>query len=423
VTAGSGWRRAALLACALAAAAACGKRGDPLPPLRPIPARIADLAARRTADRVELAFTVPAANQDGTTPPAADRIDLFATTLPAGAPAPTAAQLMASADNLIGRLTIRDAEAAPGSAVVPGTGAPSPASPTPGPIGTSGAGPRLVQPGEMARFVETGVETTLSVPAESAAVPPDAAAAAAASAALDQAAAEAAAEAPTEGSAAVRYYVAVAVAGTGDGRPGPPSDLLRVPLEPVPAPPADLTVTHDASDIVVSWTPAAADHRFRVLRGASVEAALEPVTPEPIAESTHRLPVEFDRQVCFSVIAVAGAPPVTSEGDASAVRCVTPLDTFPPPAPEGLQAVAGADAITLVWTAVDAPDLAGYIVLRGGPTGGNLEPLFRTPIAATTYRDATAERGLTYTYAVYAVDRAPTPNVSQLSARQSATIR
>jgi hypothetical protein len=133
--------------------------------------------------------------------------------------------------------------------------------------------------------------------------------------------------------------------------------------------------------------------------------------------------VEFGREVCFSIVPVAGSPPVIAEGAASPARCVTPVDTFPPPAPEGLQAVAGADAITLIWTAVDASDLAGYVVLRSEAGADNLLPLFRDPIAASTYRDTTAERGVTYTYAVYAVDRADPPNVSQLSARQSATVR
>ena len=55
---------AALVLTALAATA-CGKRGDPQPPLRPIPGRVADLSAHRVDDRVELRFTVPAANLDG----------------------------------------------------------------------------------------------------------------------------------------------------------------------------------------------------------------------------------------------------------------------------------------------------------------------------------------------------------------------
>jgi hypothetical protein len=52
----------------VASVGACGKKGNPLPPLRPVPARIADLTAVRTRGQVELQFTVPAVNLDGTTP-------------------------------------------------------------------------------------------------------------------------------------------------------------------------------------------------------------------------------------------------------------------------------------------------------------------------------------------------------------------
>ena len=76
------------LSLAVATAAHCGKRGDPLPPLRPVPARITDLHAERTAGHVELRWTIPAENQDGTSPPAVDRVDLFALTASAEAPAP-----------------------------------------------------------------------------------------------------------------------------------------------------------------------------------------------------------------------------------------------------------------------------------------------------------------------------------------------
>ena len=58
-------------------------------------------------------------------------------------------------------------------------------------------------------------------------------------------------------------------------------------------------------------------------------------------------------------------------------------------------------------------------MLRGDGATANLQPLMRTPIQETTYRDTTVAAGQTYTYAVYAVDTAPTPNVSPLSDRQT----
>ena len=68
---------AGLLAVGLAQAA-CGQRGNPLPPLRLVPAPVTDLTAHRVDDRVELAWTVPAANSDGSTPAAVTRIEIYA---------------------------------------------------------------------------------------------------------------------------------------------------------------------------------------------------------------------------------------------------------------------------------------------------------------------------------------------------------
>jgi hypothetical protein len=371
--------RAAVVVCALAALVACGKRGDPLPPLRPIPARIADLAVRRAAGRVELSFTVPAANADGTTPPSVDRVDVFAASLPADAPAPTAAQLTGAAENIVARIVVRATEGPPAANAAPA----APAAAT-GPT-------TLARPGAIARVVE--------------AVPPG-----------------------TDATAEVRYYTAVPIAGTGSGRPGPASAVLPVPIGPLPDPPVGVSLTHDEHEIILSWQPAADGQRFRVFRsGAAFDAGTaELLTPEPTSETSHRLPVEFGREVCFSVVPLTGTPPVSVEGTPSPVQCVTPTDTYPPAVPAGLQAVAESAAVTLVWTAVADDDLTGYVVLRGVPgrPGDNdLQPLFEQPITATTYRDTTVQPGATYIYAVYAVDRAPAPNRSERSAPEVVTVR
>jgi hypothetical protein len=90
------------LCCAglVLAAAACGKRGPPLPPLRPVPAAVADLALTRRGADVQITFTPPAANEDGTTPLRLDRVEIYAVTLGADEPAPPAAELRAEANRV-----------------------------------------------------------------------------------------------------------------------------------------------------------------------------------------------------------------------------------------------------------------------------------------------------------------------------------
>ena len=91
--------------------------------------------------------------------------------------------------------------------------------------------------------------------------------------------------------------------------------------------------------------------------------------------------------------------------------------------PPSLAAVAGEGAISLIWKGVDAPDLAGYLVLRGEAPGGELTPLFDAPLRESTYRDTTAKPGVRYVYAVVAVDRATPPNRSALSNKVEETAR
>ena len=62
--------------------AACGKKGPPLPPLVKLPVAPADLTAERHGGTVDLQFTVPGANTDGTRPANVDRVDVYAGTAP-----------------------------------------------------------------------------------------------------------------------------------------------------------------------------------------------------------------------------------------------------------------------------------------------------------------------------------------------------
>jgi len=114
---------------------------------------------------------------------------------------------------------------------------------------------------------------------------------------------------------------------------------------------------------------------------------------------------------------------VTIESDPSDPMCVTPKDTFPPAAPKGLAAVAGAGIMNLIWDANTDSDLGGYIVLRGEAPGDTLQPLTPQPIRETRYVDRTVQPGVTYVYAVMAVDKATPPNQSALSNKVQETAR
>jgi hypothetical protein len=186
-----------------------------------------------------------------------------------------------------------------------------------------------------------------------------------------------------------------------------------------------LVLSHDETEVRATWHSGGEGHRFRVARVASTgaEPSGPPLTISPLTTPDFAMPVEFGRDICLTVQSVQVSGVVSVEGDWSRAVCITPADRYPPSAPSGLQVVQEGAAVTLIWTSVEAADLAGYIVLRGTGAGDDLQPLMRVPIRETTFRDANVQAGVVYVYAVYAVDNAPTPNVSQLSGRQTLTIR
>ena len=63
---------------ATVALGACGRKGPPLPPLVLVPVAPADIAAERRGDDVDVRFTVPATNTDGSRPANIERVDVFA---------------------------------------------------------------------------------------------------------------------------------------------------------------------------------------------------------------------------------------------------------------------------------------------------------------------------------------------------------
>jgi fibronectin type 3 domain-containing protein len=142
-----------------------------------------------------------------------------------------------------------------------------------------------------------------------------------------------------------------------------------------------------------------------------------------VAAGEFTLPVEFGREFCVGVQAVQVSGPVSVEGMMSDRVCTTPVDRYPPPVPGGLRVVQEGTVVTLIWDAVTASDLAGYVVLRGDGVDSALVPLVSEPLTATTYRDTTAVAGATYSYGVYSVDTSPAANVSALSTRETITVR
>jgi len=380
---------------------ACGKKGPPLPPLRPQPARINEITARAVDLRVDVSIVAPAANSDGTTPSVIETIELYGLAGPASPAQPT--QPVAA---VAGR-------AAGGGAPARQGGAPNQATPAgqtqPAPAVTAAA---IVQPDNLvgtAKVVPPAEPTVEGeAPTQAPVVITHDLAAILGALAADEAA-------PT-----IRY---VAI-GVGRGRRSPPSAVVEVPLGRRPGPVDGLDVTFDEASIVVSWAPAGegvATVVDEVDSASSSERTRR--STSPVSATSFTLPVSFGERRCFEARHVVVAGRATIEGPPGTASCVTPLDAFPPPAPQGLVAIAAEGAVVLSWQGVAAPDLAGYLVLRGEGVNETLQPLTSAPVIERSYRDSTARPGVTYVYAVVAIDRAQPPNRSLESNRQTVVAR
>jgi hypothetical protein len=399
-------------AVAISTLMACGKKGPPLAPLRPVPGPVADLAVRRAGNEVRFTFKVPAQNVDATRPPSLDRIEVYAVTLAPDALVPPNSDLT-SPKYLVATIPIRpveeEGEAAPAK---PGT-------PTP----EKKEDPRPA-PGDVATFVEELNEARLkpqvvATPAPAATGP---ATTAAVAAAWSQTVAQLK-EAPVTS----RIYVLLGV--SKHGRPGQPSQRVSVPVMEVLPPPAGVTATAGESNVTISWlAPAAADPLAALgappVYNVYTGTATSPLNPSPLPVTTfERAGVEFGKEECFVVRTAVTRGNLTIESPASTPACVTAADTFPPAAPKGLSAVANPGAVNLIWDANTESDLGGYIVLRGEVPGDKLQPITVGPIRETTFVDKTATPGVRYVYAIVAVDRATPANTSPQSARVEETAR
>jgi len=382
-----------------AALAACGKKGPPLAPIILVPARPDAFTAARRGGTVHIEFVVPGANTDGSRPANVSRVEVYGFTGPASA---TDADLL--------RLGRRIASVEVNEPPDPDRQG---AEPTVAPARSG------VDQGATVRITEA-LTSDVMTPVN---LPPTKPGAAATPKPAAGATPTTATPVPAAPAVPSRIYVAVAAAGRGTG---PVSRRSVVPLVPAPPVPASPDVSYDEQAVRIRWPALAGGeagrhHVYEVGRadgnGVPLESRLskEPVT----ALSFDDARVEWGTARCYTIRAVLVVGGVAVESDAPPSSCVTMTDTFPPPPPSGLTAVSSVGAVSLIWDAAPAPDLAGYLILKGAP-GGPLTPATPAPVPETTFRD-TVSPGTRVAYAVQAVDKSG--NVSVPSATVEETAR
>src|SRR3989441_6936144 len=341
--------------------AGCGAPGDPVPPSPRFPAAIKDLVARKAGDGIQLSFTLPASSIPG------EKL-----------PTPPAVEIL------------RGAIKSDGSADAKSF--------------------RVVYtiPGALVENYRADGRVSFTDP-----ISPE--------------------ETKAHPGGPVSYIVRTRAS---QKRASADSNVVSVRLFPVPAPINSVEARVTESAIELTWTvptstsagdPVSALIGYRVYRSEAslpADSSLEQV-PAPgkgagpasalafsEINSYRDNSFSFDHTYVYAVRSVIQADDHELESSDSQPVVVTPRDTFPPAAPQGVVSalLPGASAGTVVvdfsWSINVETDLAGYRVYRSEQEGARGQLLTPDLLPTPAVRDTSVQPGHRYWYAVTAVDRA-----------------
>jgi hypothetical protein len=216
--------------------------------------------------------------------------------------------------------------------------------------------------------------------------------------------------------------ITYAIVTEGDSATSQPSNVATIVPVEVAVPPAAVQAEAKPEGIVLRWSaptraisgnekpPVLGYNIYRTGSGEDVEDLATPLNTGPVSATTYT-DVPAHGAYTYRVTAVSAAGPPRIESDRSEPATATYKDLLPPPTPAGLTALVETKAVRLVWDAVSASDLAGYRVYRregaGHPPKEASERILFTPqlLTVTNWRDTLPDPGIQYFYEVTAVDQ------------------
>jgi len=164
---------------------------------------------------------------------------------------------------------------------------------------------------------------------------------------------------------------------------------------------------------IASHAPAPTGKDLSTIHWISPLAFLGPSATNSYSD-TH---FDFGKTYVYVVRSVISAEGNEIESDNSEAVRVTPLDTFPPAAPQGVVAevlpgsVASSFVVDLSWSINTETDLAGYRVYRSAQEGVRGQLITPELLPVPAIRDSSVAFGHRYWYTVTAVDRAGNESV------------
>lgn len=370
----------ALALLAVLGAAGCGKKGDPEPPLPKGPNAVSNLSVEQEGDDAVLTFAFPDRLMNGAPLTDLSAIEVYRVT------------------NAPSSLT-----------------APRRTGPAPGTAGPGGTTTTVPLPGAAERRAATNVrlaEETFYAAARKVAT----------------LSLSAIAESTRGASVVYRDPLSPLLAGEGkptplayavisvrrDGERSPLSNIVAFTPDIAPAAPILLPAYPEEGRLCLEWLPPGQDVLGRPVEigGYSVYRRIlpqdeyeAPLTPKPVAGLSYvDVGAPYGTPLVYTVRAILAKNPKV-EGLPAEELAVIYRDVYPPPAPSRLDALSEASRVRLVWSPVDAPDLAGYLVFRA--EGGAAPALLaKDPVTDPFFTDESIAQGKRYRYTVRAVDRA-----------------
>ena len=215
--------------------------------------------------------------------------------------------------------------------------------------------------------------------------------------------------------------VVYAVVTEGAAAKSDTSNLASIVPLVVATPPAAVQAEAKPEGVVVTWTapetavsanekPRIAGYNiYRTTMSEEMEELANPVNSTPVTKTTYTDIPGYGAYE-YRVTAVSAAGPPRIESDPSGSATVTFKDLLPPPTPTGLTVLVETRSVRVVWEPVNAPDLAGYRLYRtevAGPERKLIGRLLFTPqpLKETYWLDPKPDVGIEYFYEVTAVDR------------------
>lgn len=204
------------------------------------------------------------------------------------------------------------------------------------------------------------------------------------------------------------------------GERSPLSNIATLAPDVPPGPPAIASVIPEEGRICIEWLPPETDMLGRPAAVGGYRVYRRTLPEEEYGPPLHEAPIDATVYVdttapyggahVYTVrAALPGKPKV--EGLPALEAGVDYRDVFPPPGPARLDALPEGSSVRLVWDPVTAADLAGYVVFRAE---GEAAPVRLTekPISDTFSVDQSVAPGRRYRYTVVAVDTAGNTSAS-----------